>query len=330
MQEVSLPENISNNFTKTEITEYFKQFKNIDRDDSGTLDKDEMVTLMINLGMQEIAEDDEKIDALMKEVDEDGDGVVSLVEFFVMMNSSSSALTKALNKKLINDANAEKEKEKKQMSPRKRLSARLFKNKSEEDFVGETEIKTLTDAEAVVVSTFLAEEGKSFKDLNLVTTRKDRDIDKNIIKGDGIEKKKQNVYLLDGSTVPVVITEKSRAKHVIVQIKENLKLKHDCDFALYLNPVGEPLRMLKDDDLLANTLNQKKSPELLFKRRFYLPWSPLSSESRDATDAEEGAHRLSFIEAQYRFLNSHYPTFLGEAVERKTMKIKLTKKIMMI
>ena len=54
--------------------------------------------------------------------------------------------------------------------------------------------------------------------------------------------------------------------------------------------------------------------ELVFKRRTYLPWSPLSQEVRESTDVEQ-AHRLAFIEAQYRFLASQYPVTVGQAVE---------------
>ena len=93
MSSYAIPPEVSDNFTQDEIQEYVSQFKVIDEDGNGTLDKNEMTELMKSLGMEEAATPD-KVQALINEVDQDGDGVVNLSEFFSMMNNATSALKK--------------------------------------------------------------------------------------------------------------------------------------------------------------------------------------------------------------------------------------------
>lgn len=88
MSSYAIPPEVSDNFTQDEIQEYVSQFKEIDEDGNGTLDKNEMTELMKSLGMEEAATPD-KVQALIDEVDQDGDGVVNLSEFFTMMNNAT-------------------------------------------------------------------------------------------------------------------------------------------------------------------------------------------------------------------------------------------------
>jgi hypothetical protein len=323
MASYGIPDEVSDNFTPDEIREYVTQFKKIDSDGNGTLDQDEMMELMKTLGMEGAAEP-EKVQALIDEVDEDGDGVVNLSEFFTMMNNATSALKQGLAKKLV-DEQKEANAKKKRMNRKKSITERMFKkvNKSEGNASSDSvDPMNLTDSEAAIVSTFLDSEqgGKSFKEIasNLSgdATEKTSTVDTD----DGFEKRTENIFFLDGSSVEVVMTEKSRLKHVVVQIKEYLNLTHDNDFAIYLFKKGSLIKALSDEDNCFNVLKRYDPEdsgdlEFIFKRRTYLPWSPLSTETREAVDVEQGAHRLSFVEAQYRFLNSHYPVKLGQAVE---------------
>ena len=70
MSSYAIPPEVSDNFTQDEIQEYVSQFKEIDEDGNGTLDKNEMTELMKSLGMEEAATPD-KVQALINEVDQD-------------------------------------------------------------------------------------------------------------------------------------------------------------------------------------------------------------------------------------------------------------------
>ena len=112
----------------------------------------------------------------------------------------------------------------------------------EEDFVGETEIKTLTDAEAVVVSTFLAEEGKSFKDLNGL-------IDKDLIS--------QIKSVLDlggcyGGYISLLAKDNPNRSYILVDLGENIPL------AAYYLSQNHPLMKIK----ILNNENDKFVPEI--------------------------------------------------------------------
>ena len=326
MPNYNVPESVVNNFTPDEVREYVSQFKALDADGNGTLDASEMTALMKNLGLKD-ASNPEYVKKLMDEIDEDGDGVINLKEFFGMMNNGTSALRKGLAKKITDENNAQIAK-KKVMKRKQSITERMFKKSNKNKAVTQIQAKNLTEQEAAVVSTFLTEEKSKllFKDkkwiyLNSFGMDEEEESKSAIIDtDDGFEKRAQKVYLLDGTAIPVVMTEKSRIRHVIVQIKEYMKITHDSDFALYLYKAGNLVRSLMDIDNCFDIMRRYDRDntgevEMVFKRRTYLPWSPFSKEVREANDVEQGAHRLSFIEAQYRLLFSHYPATLGQAVE---------------
>lgn len=326
MPNYNVPASVVNNFTPDEVREYVSQFKAVDADGNGTLDASEMTALLKSLEIKE-ASDPKYVKALMDEIDEDGDGVINLKEFFGMMNSATSSLRKGLTKK-IDDENSSKLAKNKVLKRKQSITERMFKKPKKNKPISQIQANNLTEQEAAVVSTFLTEEQskQSFKDkkmlyLNTFDADEEEESKRAIIDtDDGFEKRTQNLYLLDGTPIPVVMTEKSRMKHVIVQVKAQLKITHDNDFAIYLYKQGSLIRALNDDDICFDVM-KKYDPEnsgeleLVLKRRTYLPWSPLSQEVRESTDVEQGAHRLAFIEAQYRFLGSHYPVTLGQAIE---------------
>ena len=106
MPNYNVPASVVSNFTPDEVREYVSQFKKVDADGNGTLDASEMTALMKSLGMKEASEP-EYVKMLMDEIDEDGDGVINLKEFFGMMNNGTSALRKGLAKKVTNENNAQ-------------------------------------------------------------------------------------------------------------------------------------------------------------------------------------------------------------------------------
>ena len=140
----------------------------------------------------------------------------------------------------------------------------MFKKSKKDKPISQIQAKNLTAQEAAVVSTFLTEEQskESFKDKKMVYLNSfDADEEEEpkiaiIDKDDGFEKRTQNLYLLDGTALPVVMTEKSRIKHAIVQVKAQLKITHDNDFAIYLYKQGSLIRALNDDDRCFDIMNK--------------------------------------------------------------------------
>jgi len=65
--------------------EMWDAFCKIDADKSGYIDRDELKQLMISLG-QKMTED--QIDAMVEEVDTNGDGKISYSEFVSMMSGA--------------------------------------------------------------------------------------------------------------------------------------------------------------------------------------------------------------------------------------------------
>ena len=164
MPNYNVPESAKNNFTDDEVQEYVSEFKALDADGNGTLDASEMTALMKNLGLKD-ASNPEYVKKLMDEIDEDGDGVINLKEFFGMMNIGTSALRKGLAKKITDENNAQIAK-KKVMKRKQSITERMFKKSNKNKAVTQIQAKNLTEQEAAVVSTFLTEEKSKllFKD----------------------------------------------------------------------------------------------------------------------------------------------------------------------
>ena len=125
MPNYNVPASVVSNFTPDEVREYVSQFKKVDADGNGTLDASEMTALMKNLGLKD-ASNPEYVKKLMDEIDEDGDGVINLKEFFGMMNIGTSALRKGLAKKITDENNAQIAK-KKILKRKQSITERMFK-----------------------------------------------------------------------------------------------------------------------------------------------------------------------------------------------------------
>ena len=128
--------------------------------------------------------------------------------------------------------------------------------------------------------------------------------------------RKVHIFLQDGSSHIVLLTIKSRVKHVMVQMKRNfLGLQNDMDMGLYVTKNGSLVKSLTDEDVMFPIIDSL-DPEVhdfVYKRRTYLTWSPLYAEAAEAKDAHAGAHRVYFIEAEARFLQGSYPATTEQA-----------------
>ena len=143
MPNYNVPESAKNNFTDDEVQEYVSQFKALDADGNGTLDASEMTALMKNLGLKD-ASNPEYVKKLMDEIDEDGDGVINLKEFFGMMNIGTSALRKGLAKKITDENNAQIAK-KKILKRKQSITERMFKKSNKNKAVTQIQAKNLTE-----------------------------------------------------------------------------------------------------------------------------------------------------------------------------------------
>jgi len=320
-----LPATISENFTQDEIQVYFDQFNAIDTDRSGFLEFDEMKELMKNLGMP--ATDDSSVQALIDKVDENNDGKISVNEFFCMMNSATGDLSDLINSKLEQAVHDHSAKKKQVKTRKKSLAARMFKKEDdpmddEELAKGDRAIELNTqvnDPTALARASIFEKksgdavvEDMGIKELYTVDN------------SGSFEKRIAAVYMQDGSVFHVVTTAKSRVRHALVQMKHNLRLKHDSDMGLYIMCNATLVRHLDDEDLMFPILedinpnlnmNMKGVWHLIYKRRTYVNWSPLYSEADEAIDVNAGAHRVTFVEAQKRFLSSDYPSTMGQSIE---------------
>ena len=320
-----LPATISENFTQDEIQVYFDQFNAIDTDRSGFLEFDEMKELMKNLGMP--ATDDSSVQALIDKVDENNDGKISVNEFFCMMNSATGDLSDLINSKLEQAVHDHSAKKKQVKTRKKSLAARMFKKEDdpmddEELAKGDRAIELNTqvnDPTALARASIFEKksgdavvEDMGIKELYTVDN------------SGSFEKRIAAVYMQDGSVFHVVTTAKSRVRHALVQMKHNLRLKHDSDMGLYIMCNATLVRHLDDEDLMFPILedinpnlnmNMNGVWHLIYKRRTYVNWSPLYSEADEAIDVNAGAHRVTFVEAQKRFLSSDYPSTMGQSIE---------------
>jgi|EP00945_MAST-04E_sp_MAST-4E-sp1_P001617 Ras-related protein Rab-11A len=310
---MDLPDSIADKFTADEIREYVEQFKEVDDDGSGFLDPEEIGQLLKSLGNDKW-DDDEYIKQLIEAVDEDNDGQVNMEEFFLMMDGATSDLSGLVAKQVATNAQAHDRNVAKKKR-KKSLSARMFKTAEGELSKGDRTItlnaSAMDSSAMALASTFDKETTVSYAEKNghEELYRKDHT--------EPFEQRHLRVYLMDGDFFEILLTEKSKVKHAMVQLKNQMDLKHDSDMAIYVMYNGQLQQALEDEEELFGLLDSLEPGrhDLVYRRRTYLPWSPLNSEARDAIDVDNGAHRISFVEAQKRFLGSDYPTKLGEAVE---------------
>lgn len=88
---------LNENYTKNEIEDYRQLFCMFDTDGSGAIGNSELKEAILSIGLQA---SDQDIDALIREVDEDGNGEIDFAEFCHCMKKSQS-LVKSTNEELI-------------------------------------------------------------------------------------------------------------------------------------------------------------------------------------------------------------------------------------
>mmetsp|Transcript_47156 Transcript_47156/g.52542 ORF Transcript_47156/g.52542 Transcript_47156/m.52542 type:complete len:150 (-) Transcript_47156:1616-2065(-) len=69
-------------YTEEQIAEFKEAFSIFDRDGDGTIDNDELGTVMRSLGNQPT---EEEVENMIREADTDGNGTIDFVEFIEMM-----------------------------------------------------------------------------------------------------------------------------------------------------------------------------------------------------------------------------------------------------
>ena len=90
---LSVPSQFKGKFTDSQITSFQEVFTFYDKDASGNIDRDELASVLQTLG-EDVT--DAKLDEMVSEVDQDGDGEVSWAEFLHVMTLSKVSLFKGV------------------------------------------------------------------------------------------------------------------------------------------------------------------------------------------------------------------------------------------
>jgi calmodulin len=326
MASYEVPTELVDKFTEDEMKEYVKYFKEADADGSGYLEIHEMKGLVKSLGMVEKANDEETMIALIRKVDENNDGKISLTEFFHMMDSATGDLSQMIHSKLDKVVNSPKKK-KKIKNKRKSFFGKFYKGGTEEDTSvhdqGNIQIKlnpNVTDPKALATAATLERDAHKTSFSQQIGILQPYALDTS----SKFELRRAKIFLQDGTSFAVTFTKKSRAIHAMVQMKGYLGLLNDNDMGLFVNRNGDFHRALADDDLMFDILDFMSGEnvgeyDLVYKRRTYLSWSPLLKEAKEAENINHGAHRINYIEVQKRFLASDYPVTCAQGIELAAM-----------
>ena len=94
---LSVPSQFKGKFTDSQITSFQEVFTFYDKDASGNIDRDELASVLQTLG-EDVT--DAKLDEMVSEVDQDGDGEVSWAEFLHVMTLSKVSLFKGVTERL--------------------------------------------------------------------------------------------------------------------------------------------------------------------------------------------------------------------------------------
>lgn len=106
------------------------------------------------------------------------------------------------------------------------------------------------------------------------------------------------VYLLDGSSYPVHYTASSQVRLACISMKNKLGLENDDEFTLFAQ-TDMGTHLLDDNDVLAEVVSEPNFKSLLFQRYVYFPGGPTEQAELAATDHNEAAHFLAYIDACY-------------------------------
>ena len=149
------------------------------------------------------------------------------------------------------------------------------------------------------------------------------------------------VYMLDGTHVSFSVTPRTKTRHALLIIKDLIELQNDADFGLFELRGGFAVgtyHLINDEVMLLDTIgswnpdasaekflavgdpegrlgNGKVTRHLVFRRRLYLPWSPLHSEVESAKSVDDIAHHLEYIECVHHCNFSRYPLSKDRAVQ---------------
>jgi Ca2+-binding EF-hand superfamily protein len=90
-------DHLSENYTRRELEEYKQLFSMFDSDGSGAISNEELKAAIVSIGLQV---SDEEIDELIKEVDEDQNGVIDFSEFCHCIRRSQTIM-KSTNEEMV-------------------------------------------------------------------------------------------------------------------------------------------------------------------------------------------------------------------------------------
>ena len=153
--------------------------------------------------------------------------------------------------------------------------------------------------------------------------------------------KQVHVYMLDGTHVSFAVTPKTKTRHALLIIKDLIELQNDADFGLFELRGGFAVgtyHLVDDEVMLLDAIgswNPRASEEkflavgdpqerlgkgevtrhLVFRRRLYLPWSPLHREVEGAKSVDDIGHHLEYIECIHHCMYSRYPLSKDRAVQ---------------
>ena len=155
-----------------------------------------------------------------------------------------------------------------------------------------------------------------------------------------------NIFLLDGTQHHLRILPTTTVSNCLIILRDMLHLQNDADFALFVvkngllrgtcdvvpehekmlyftqtwKPEQSERSLLDSGDL--NDVIPGGTRHLIFKRRMYLPWSPIHDEVSNATSVTSTGHMLEYIESVHNVMYAQYPCNKQQVMELASLMIQ--------
>lgn len=136
------------------------------------------------------------------------------------------------------------------------------------------------------------------------------------------------VFLMNNSYYDVDIDESTIAGDVCLAMRKAVGIRADADCSLFSYTLGS-YTVMQDDDLVLNRVHswdlqdaEEGLSRLVYKMRIFIPEGNVESEAESAESPEDGAHRLSFIDAVHRTITGLYSVSLEKSAVLAALQLQ--------